>query len=151
MILKDILIPGLKTISVDALMVEAEEIIKNHKFRHLPVTDGKEIVGMLSDRDIQKASTVIVSADNKIHTQINRTKKVSEFMSFPVFKAKSTERIEKVTREMINRKLSCVIVMDGLGRDVGIITTEDLMILLLDILEKRESFAGRIKKLLQKI
>jgi len=150
-ILKDILIPGLKTIAIDALMVDAEEIIKIHKFRHLPVTDGREIVGILSDRDIQRATTVIVSSENKIQTQIHRTKKVSEFMSSPVFKAKSSERIEKVTREMIDRKLSCVIVVDELGSDVGIITTEDLMILLLDILEKQETFTDRVRKLLQKI
>lgn len=138
MLIKDILIPGLKTISVDALMVDAEKILREKKIRHLPVSDGKKLVGILSDRDIQRAMTVIITSDNKTQGLIQGHKKVSEYMSSPVHKMKVTDPIEQMVREMINRKVSSFIIEDELSNDIGIITSEDLLILLLDFLQKKE-------------
>lgn len=53
--------PSVKTVmspfpySVDAgsTVAEAREFMRAHQIRHLPVTDGGELVGMVSDRDIK--------------------------------------------------------------------------------------------------
>ncbi len=140
MLIKDILLPGLKTISVEASMVEADRILKENNFRHLPVTDGKKLVGILSDRDIQRAMTVVFSSDNeKGQNLIQGHKKVSEYMSTPVHKMRNTDTVTRMVREMVNRKVSCFIIEDEHSNDVGIITSEDLLILLLDFLEKEKS------------
>lgn len=138
MLIKDILIPGLKTISIDASMVDAERILNEKKFRHLPVSDGKKLVGILSDRDIQRAMTVIISSENKTQGLIQNHKKVSEYMSTPVHKMKISDTVERLVREMISRKVSSFIIEDDASNDVGIITTEDLLILLLDLLQKKD-------------
>jgi acetoin utilization protein AcuB len=150
--IKDILIPGLKTISVEATMVDAERILKENNFRHLPVTDGKRLVGILSDRDVQRAMTVFFSTDNRPQGHIQRHKKVTEYMSSPVHKMKHTDRLELLVREMINRKVSCYIIEDAAtGDDLGIITTEDLMILLLDLLEARTGPFQILKRILRPV
>lgn len=147
MLIKDILIPGLKTISVEATMLDADNILKENNFRHLPVSDGQKLVGILSDRDIQRAMTVFLSPDNKPQGHIQKHKKVSEYMSSPVYKLQNNQSVEYLVREMVNRKVSCFIIEDEAGRDIGIITTEDLMILLLDLLESRDGFGKVLKKL----
>lgn len=139
MFIKDILIPGLKTISVDASMSEADKILKEHNFRHLPVTDGKSIVGMLSDRDVQRAMTIAVVEDNRSLGVIQSHKKVSDYMSSNLFKLKHTDKVEKLVKEMISKKISSVLIVDHLQRDIGIVTTEDLLILLLDQLQSKSS------------
>lgn len=148
--IKDILIPGLKTINVESTMDEADRLLKENNIRHLPVSDGTKLVGILSDRDVQRAMTMIISADDRPQYHIQKHKKVSEYMSTPVHKMKSTEQVDRLVRDMVNRKVSCFIIEDENSRDVGIITTEDLLILLLDMLESRSGMMkDAIKKLLR--
>ncbi len=147
--IKDILIPGLATISIDASMVEAERILKEKNFRHLPVSDGTKLVGILSDRDVQRAMTVFFSPDNRPQGHIQKHKKVTEYMSSPVHKMKHTEKLEFLVRQMVNRKVSCFIIEDAAtGEDLGIVTTEDLLILLLDLLEAKIGPLKILKRLL---
>lgn len=136
MIIKDILIPGLKTISVEESMATADKILREHNFRHLPVTENGKLVGILSDRDVQRAMTVMMSGEKGQETLIQKHKKVSEYMSTPVHTMKETESVSKLVREMVNRKVSCYIIQNETGREIGIMTTEDLLILLLDLLNK---------------
>ncbi len=146
--IKDILIPGLKTISIDATMVDAERILKEKNFRHLPVSDGQKLVGILSDRDVQRAMTVFFSPDNRPQGLIQKHKKVTEYMSSPVHKMKHTEEIEVLVREMVHRKVSCFIIEDALsGEDLGIVTTEDLLILLLDLMGSQKGPLQILKRL----
>lgn len=147
MLIKNILIPGLKTISPDASMEEAERLMNEHHFRHLPVSDGAKLVGILSDRDVQRAMTVIFSPDHKHQYLIQKHKKVSEYMTTPVNKMKVNEPVEKLVREMVNKKISCMIIEDESSKEIGIITTEDLLILLLDKLESEGKFGRVLKKL----
>ena len=41
------------SIDVDAPLAAAHQLMREHAFRHLPVTEGGALVGMLSDRDIK--------------------------------------------------------------------------------------------------
>ena len=146
--IKDILIPGLKTISIDATMVEAQRILQEHHFRHLPVSDGQKLVGILSDRDVQRAMTVIISPEtHKSQNLIQGHKKVSEYMSSPLHKMKNTELVSTLVKELVNRKVSCFIIEDESSSDIGIITTEDLMILLLDLLQSKPRPMKILKKM----
>jgi acetoin utilization protein AcuB len=40
-------------VDVDAPLVEAHELMRKHNFRHLPVTSGGALAGVLTDRDIK--------------------------------------------------------------------------------------------------
>ena len=128
MIIKDILLPGLKTIPLDATLVEAKKIMGELNIRHLPVADGKRVVGLLSDRDIQRGSTPSPGSGDHIPPY----RRVSEFMASPVFRMKTTDRVEELVKEMIRQKISSTLIEDESGKDVGIITTQDLLLLLLD-------------------
>ena len=41
------------SIDIDAPLAGAHKLMREHKFRHLPVTRGEAIVGVLTDRDIK--------------------------------------------------------------------------------------------------
>ncbi|HVN45120.1 MAG TPA: CBS domain-containing protein [Steroidobacteraceae bacterium] len=41
------------SVDVDAPLAQAHELMRKHHFRHLPVTSGQAIVGILTDRDIK--------------------------------------------------------------------------------------------------
>jgi acetoin utilization protein AcuB len=134
MLIKDILIPRLITISPQATMAEAERILKESNIRHLPVFDGKEIVGIISDRDVQRAR-VVLRTSSQNQTLIQHYKKVSEYMASPVKTMSSNRPLADLNREMIRQKISSFIIVDEKSAPVGIITTEDLLLVLLDKLE----------------
>lgn len=146
MLIKDILIPKLTTIPSTATMSEAEKMMRLNGFRHLPVSDGTKLVGIISDRDI-KLATVVGVNDNKKSGYIHSYKLVSEFMSSPVLKARLTDRIDKVVRDMVNLKVSCFVIENDEGEDIGILTTEDFLITLLDVLDQKVSFFAKIRSL----
>lgn len=133
--IKDILVPGLKTIMVDAGMADAEKIMREANIRHLPVTDGTRIVGIISDRDIQRSQTLVKTSD-VTKTTIQGFKKVADYMSSPARTMNVNDSIEKLTREMIDMKISSFIIEDDNRRPLGIITTYDLLLLLMDQLTK---------------
>jgi acetoin utilization protein AcuB len=41
------------SMDVDAPLQQAHKLMREHHFRHLPITSGEAIVGMLTDRDIK--------------------------------------------------------------------------------------------------
>jgi|GEM_PF-879647 acetoin utilization protein AcuB len=146
MLVKDILIPKLITIHSKATMQEAQQFMLQNNFRHLPVTNGKEIIGIISDRDI-KLATVMGPADNKANGHIQSHKLVVDFMSSPVLKARMTDRIEDLIRDMISFKVSCFVIENESGEDIGIITTEDLLITFLDVLNSKSSVFHRFRNI----
>jgi CBS domain-containing protein len=144
-LVKDILVQRLITINHNASMADAERMLKEANIRHLPVSNGKDIIGIISDRDIQRARTVIRTEETN-QTMIQGYKKVSDYMASPVKTMRTTDTLEDLTREMIRQKISSFIILDQNSLPVGIITTEDLLLVLL---EKLESGAGL--KILQKL
>jgi acetoin utilization protein AcuB len=144
--IKDILVPRLLTISPESTMAEAEKLLRENRIRHLPVYNGQDIVGIISDRDIHRASTLIQLDDRKA-THIQSYKKVSDYMMSPVLKMNINDTVEHLTREMVRMKISSYIIEDDKHRPLGIVTTEDLLLLLLDKLTVTTPL-GLMKKLL---
>lgn len=132
-------------------MVEADKILKDLKIRHLPVMKDNRIVGMISDRDIQRAMSTVISSGDKLQGHLQPHKKVYEFMSSPVRTMKKNEPVEKLTREMVTQKMSSMIIEDEDGYPIGIITTEDLLVLLLDMLQHQTKRIKKIKKIFMKL
>lgn len=62
-------------------------------------------------------------------------------------KAKTTDRVDKVVRDMLNLKVSCFVIENEHGEDIGILTTEDFLITLLDVLDQKVSIFTRLKSI----
>jgi CBS domain-containing protein len=54
-LVKDIMTADVICVTSDTTIRECMELMSNHRFRHLPVVDGKTLVGMLSISDIVRA------------------------------------------------------------------------------------------------
>ncbi|WP_448508244.1 CBS domain-containing protein [Immundisolibacter sp.] len=51
--IRRIMTPFPHTIAADAPMSEAREFLNHHRLHHLPVMDGEQLVGIISDRDLK--------------------------------------------------------------------------------------------------
>lgn len=123
--LKNNMTSNLITISKHATAAEAHKVMMNHWVRHLPVTDdsGDYIVGMLSDRDVLRSP----------HTG----NLIFELMSSPVRTFDVETPVKAVVSAMIDEKISAFIVTEN-DEVKGIVTSEDMLLLLSKILTESE-------------
>jgi CBS domain-containing protein len=107
--------------------------MQKQKIRHLPVhNEVGEILGMLSDRDVQRAMiSTIDCADETIEFASNA--RVRDYMSWPVMTLGHDLELKLVAERMLRDKVSSILVERG-GRIVGIVTVEDLLKVLCELL-----------------
>ncbi len=135
---KDTMSNNLITIDWKASLARAYEIMKEHNIRHLPVrNDETVIVGMLSERDLLRAMKSDFTKDHLVpseYSQFSSEAIVRDFMNWPIKTVNKRDRLETVVHKMLNEKISSVLVVDQAQELVGIITTDDLISLLLTFL-----------------
>lgn len=125
MALKDHMTRRLITINSNESAAEALRLMKNFWIRHLPVLDEEEnyIVGMLSERDILSAS----SKDAQVKT----------LMSTPIRTFDIETPLKNVVESMIEEKISAYLITKK-EEIVGIITSEDMLLFLDQILTEKD-------------
>jgi CBS domain-containing protein len=140
---QEIMTKKLVTIPYKATLIEAYEIMAKRKIRHLPVTDhNQQIIGIISDRDLQRAMRPEKISDRSSTTNsygvdvaltFDPTFEVRDFMSFPIKEVEQTMTIEAVATRMLHDKVSAYIVTQR-TRPVGIVTTDDMLKFLVQML-----------------
>lgn len=139
MTIAEIMTSNLHTIKNDALMHEAEKLMKKLSIRHLPVVnESGDVIGILSDRDVQRAVTVVNSETGRSN-YIQNHKKVVDFMTTTLHTINETDNIERVIRDMIEMKVSCFLVRSNANEIAGIVTTDDFLLYLLDLLGEQRN------------
>lgn len=107
------------TISQNATLLEARDILLRHKVGRLPVVDNKKPVGIVTEKDLVRA---IYKQKNKPIEKIL----VKEFMSKNLITVKRTDSINDCAKLMHRNKISSVLVLDNKAL-AGIITKTDLV------------------------
>ena len=123
----------LKTISWKESMEEAASLMDDYRIRHLPVTDeSNKIIGILSDRDVNRAM-------NPKRPGFAPGTLVKDFMSWPVSSVEETRSLRDVAEGMVNDKISAVLVTGVNNKVVGIITSEDLLRYLMQVMKDEKT------------
>ena len=116
--IKAVMTPFPYSVDVNAPLTEAREFMRQRKIRHLPVTDGQELVGVLTDRDIK----LYLGPDFDYPNQKEATVK-DVFMDNPYI-VNLNERLDKVLRTMAERHIGSVLVTRN-GKLAGVFTSTD--------------------------
>lgn len=114
---------NLITAHLDMTLQEASLLMKARNIRHLPVVDETDgIVGIFSSKDFP-----MVGDQSKMTVEF--------FMSSPAIYVNENSSLKEAIHQMLDRKISSVLVADNDDTAVGIITTEDILKYLLKNLE----------------
>lgn len=135
---------NLVTIQSSGVLDEAFGLMQSNKIRHLPVVDELgDVVGILSDRDLQRAMLPEHDKDSprEISFKFDPGFSVRDFMSWPVQTVTEETPILVVAQKMLEEKISAFLVEDSSGEVQGIITTDDLLRVLISLLEQGPSGA----------
>jgi acetoin utilization protein AcuB len=130
MLVRDVMQSKLVTVGPATTLPQAVRLAAERRVRHLPVIDGGELVGILSDRDIKRAmASPATSLSVHELTYLLDRLTVAEIMTRTVITIGPVVPVEEAARLMVQEKISGLPVMEG-GRLVGIVTETDLLELL---------------------
>jgi len=115
------------TIDANDSMENATKLLKQHDIHMLPVMKNGKAVGVVTDRDLKRASASDATS-LEIHelNYLLSTIKVKEIMTKDPITVPQDFSIEETAEVLLKRKISGVPVVDHYEQMVGIITKSDL-------------------------
>ena len=149
MLIKNWMSKEVITVTADDSMQNAIYILQEQNIKILPVMDGGNLVGIISDRDLKKASPSDATTLDMHELLFLISKiKVRDLMKKPVYTAKPDDTVEEAAALLLEKKISGLPVVDENNRLVGIITRSDIFRVLISLSglgQKGIQFAIRIK------
>ena len=127
MLVKNWMSKNVILVNVNDSMHNAMKLMKENRIRMLPVMDKGELVGIITDRDIKRASASDATT-LEIHelTYLMIRIKVADIMNKKPITVRFDHTLEETAEVLLNNKISGVPVMGDEGGVVGIITQTDL-------------------------
>ena len=114
------------SVQYDETVSAAQKIMSSHGIRHLPVLDGKKIMGILSERDIILGRAVY--RDRAFEGNVF----VKDICLFNECAVNADAHLDEVARFMSKARLDAVVVVEN-KEPVGIFTSTDACRLLADL------------------
>ena len=129
---QDVMTEGVHTVSPAIPAEDAWNLMRTKRVRHLVVTDGRRVAGILSDRDV----------GGRKGPAVRRNRTVAELMTAHVVTIPPATPLRKAANLMRGRSIGCLVVTER-ERIVGIVTVADLLELLGRGLERPVESARR--------
>jgi acetoin utilization protein AcuB len=108
-------------------ILEASRLMAEKNIRHLPIVDEGKLVGMLSDRDVYSAMHTESDQHYYLTFGFSKDQKICDYMNWPVYVVGEEDKIVKVVEEILQQKVSALLVENHSGELTGIITSLDLL------------------------
>ncbi|WP_379953263.1 CBS domain-containing protein [Dokdonia sp. R78006] len=111
----------------------AEQLFKNHSIRHIPVVDGKNIIGILSYTDLLRISfaDAIDEDEQDVDTIVYNMFTIEQVMAKKLVTVTTDTTVKEVAEILANKEFHALPVLQE-GSLVGIVTTTDLIQFLLE-------------------
>jgi CBS domain-containing protein len=113
-----------------------DEVMRLFKFRHMPVTDDRRLVGLVSQRDVLRISASSLLPGAKEQTDLLARKfRVRDVMIRDVQTVNPGTPLSAAARLLLRDKLGCLPVVDAENVLVGILTESDFVRFATQVLE----------------
>lgn len=125
---QELMTPDPITLEVDDSFDLAEKFMEFAHIRHLPVVDGERLIGLVTHRDLLRASLRLLGDTPPKGTRERKLSVlVSEIMRPEVAFVTPETDVRKAIETMIDHKYGCLPVCDRERRLRGIITEADFL------------------------
>jgi len=115
------------SVDVNDSMQDAARLIRKHKIKRLPVMENGKLVGIVTDRDLKRASASDVTT-LEIHELLFLISeiKISDIMTKDPITIPLDDTIDEAAQILLEHKLSGAPVVDDKGQVAGVITQTDI-------------------------
>ena len=129
MIAADLMTPDPTTVIPEASIAEAWDLMRDLDIRHLPVVEGRTLVGMVSDRDLGRMDMAGILASggaDALREELGTT--VVKIMSADVIAIDTETDLDDIVSLLIEHKVGALPVVSPGTRDVvGILSYIDIL------------------------
>jgi acetoin utilization protein AcuB len=120
------------TINADDVVADAAELLQKHEIHMLPVMQKGKLVGIVTDRDIKRASPSDVVSENRIKdSDLLAGVTIEEIMTPDPVTVSDDYTLEETVEKLLVHKISGLPVVDRQQKVIGVITKSDLFHLIL--------------------
>ena len=134
MLVKNWMSKDVITVNADDSMQDAGYLLREHKINVLPVMEKGRMVGIITDRDLKKASPSDATTLDMHELLFLISKiKVMDLMRTPVHTISPDYTVEEAAAILLEKKFSGLPVVDEKNRVVGIITRSDLFRVIINL------------------
>ena len=126
--IKNLMSEDLITVDKDQNLSDALKLLRKHNVSRLPVTNNKELVGIISERDIANKL-----GSSKYESMPASRLHISSVMVKDVFTVPETMQLDEVARLMLENGIGSVPVMNSDDKMVGIVSKADFVTLAVGI------------------
>lgn len=123
------------TITSMATIADASEIMRANKFRRLPVVDGGQLVGVVTDRDLRAVAPSPATALSIFELNYLLAKmKIKDIMKKKVITIQEDATVEEAALLLYNHRIGGLVVVDAQGGVAGVITETDIFKCFVDVM-----------------
>jgi predicted transcriptional regulator len=120
----EVMASPLISIAPDRPMLEASHVMEKHRIRHLAVSDGKEVLGLISVRDLVRH---FVEADHGPVQALNDVyQPLGVLMQRTIETIRSDEPVAEAATRMLEKQIGSLVVRED-NEIVGIVTEADIV------------------------
>lgn len=119
--------PTVTTLGLQDTLEIADGVMTMGRIRHLPVLNGKDVVGVVSQRDLfRSALGAALALGIRRPQELLRSLDVGDVMSAPAVTIGPDASVQEAARTMEEGRIGCLPVLEE-GRLVGILTETDIL------------------------
>lgn len=105
-----------------------DDVMALGRVRHMPVVDGTQLVGVVTQRDLLAASlSRALDFDPQVRRLFLRSVNVGEVMAKKPITVGPSTTLEQAAQLMLRHKIGCLPVVDPGGAALGLLTETDLL------------------------
>ena len=128
---RDIMSAEVTTLGRNDTLLLAKDIMNLGRIRHFPVVEDDEVVGIVSQRDLYRASLgTVMQYGEKAQRAFLESVAVKEVMADPIAIGPDAT-VRDAARLMLEHKIGCLPVLED-SRLVGIVTETDMLQVVVD-------------------
>lgn len=118
----------------------AEDVMRIHKFRHLPVVDAnRRLVGLITHRDLLRGQISVLTGLTEPERRARQEEtRISTLMTRDVWTVTPETLASHAGQTLMDHKYSCVPVVDQEGVLCGIVTERDFLRFAIKALEMHD-------------
>ena len=125
---EDLMTKRVVTVGFDDTLETVKDIFEQSGFHHLLVVEDRALQGVVSDRDLLRALSPFI--DSVVETQRDigtLSRRVHQIMSRKPMTLRPDADVTEAIQLFLNHPISCIPIVDGEFRPVGIVSWRDIL------------------------
>ena len=141
MLVRDFMTKDVTTLQETDSLLDARMVFVRSSFRHIPVLRGRQLVGIVTEHDIRQHSpSLLTGVAQEEYNRVLETTPVTRAMTKEPVTVLPDQAVFEAAQVLYSRHFGCLPVVEK-GELVGIVTTSDMLRLLVQIIHSRGAAA----------